>query len=196
MTEIKPTTVAPPLTPAGLKAIDSLPTCDLVQLEKDCRAYRAHRAVQDEAKTAADTLQAKITAQVTQHGFVPTNAEKSRRLETTEFVATVTIGTSVDINDDKVTELELVMSQARVTKLFPQLFVRRVEYSLAATAAKVMESTRWPKRYAERITLLYALAFKTKPKAPGLSVESRAAVEERARQLAEKAAKKAKKGGK
>jgi hypothetical protein len=109
----------------------------------------------------------------------------------------VTIGTSVDINDDKATELELVIAQARVGKMFSQLFVRRVEYSLAATAAKVMETTKWPKRYAERITLLYALAFKTKPKAPSLSVESRAAVEERARQLEAKAAKKAtKKGGK
>jgi hypothetical protein len=161
---------------------------DAKLFEKRCETYLQFRSDQENAKQDADDLKVWILAQVQQHGFVPTNAEKSRRLEAIGHVATVTTGTTVEIDDQLCTELELLLAKARCPKMFPALFTRRSEYSLAKTAAVAIKATPWPKKFKADIVTLYARCFSPKPKTPSLEVESRAAIAERDRIAAEKAA--------
>jgi hypothetical protein len=160
----------------------------LKNFENLCESYISFRRDQEEAKQAADELKAIILADVERYGFVPTNAEKSRRIETPGFIATISTGTTIEINDSRVFDLELLLSRARCPKLFASLFTRRVEYSLAKTAAVAMQTTAWPKKHADEIRSLYGLCFTPKPKTPSLEVLSREEVAERERVAAEKAA--------
>jgi hypothetical protein len=160
---------------------------DIARLDLDCQNFLNWKDQERYAKDKADKVKAIILATVEQHGFVPNNAEKSRRVEARKYVATVTTGTAVEISDEKVTALELLLSQARCPKMFSALFDRRVDYSLAKTAAVAIKTTLWPKRFAEDIRSLYATCFQPKTKTPSLDVESRAAIAERERIATEKA---------
>jgi len=165
-------------------------TFDAKLFERRCESYLQFRKDEREAKLAAEELKPWILSQVEKHGLVPTNAEKSRRIDTPGFVATVTTGTTVEINDAKCTELELLLSRAKCSDAFPQLFTRRTEFALAKTADTAMASARWPKRFAEQIRATYGLCFTPKTKTPSLDIDTRAQIEERERKAAEKAAKK------
>lgn len=184
-----------PLTTAT-QAEDGAATSDLASLQRDISNYLAWSETLAQAKERADKIKARILDAVQKFGYVPTNAEKSRRIDTARFIATVTTGTTVEINDANCTELELLLAHARRPKLFSLLFERRVEYSLAQTAAETIKGTRWPRKHADRIRTLYALCFSPKPKTPALSIESRQAFEERERKAAAKAAKKSAKAAK
>ena len=174
-----------PLT--ELNQLPDAPTpLDLKAFDRDCSAYTAMRAAAKDLNDKADKLKAQILANVERHGFVPSNAEKSRRVEAREFIATVTIGTGLDVDDSKAFDLELLLSRARCSKLFSALFTRRVEYSLAKTAKETMQTAPWPKKYREQIQQLYTACFTPKTIAPKLEVESRAAAEEKATKAAAK----------
>lgn len=159
------------------------------KFEQDCADYKSKRKAEADAKTEADTIKARIMAEVKRFGLVPDNAPKSRRVSTRNFVCTLTTGTSVEVDDTSACELELLLSQARRSAKFPLLFSRRSEYSLEKGAAEVIEQERWPKKHAEQIRILFAKCFRPKTGTPSLSVETSEAVAERERKAAAKAAK-------
>lgn len=178
-------------TPTGIEALNP------AQLELDCQHYLWWRKEQEIAKTKADAVKARIMHAVEKFGQVPTNAEKSRRLETAKHVVTVTTGTAFEINDQAACELELLLSRARCGGKFALLFTRRSEYSLVKSAADAIKHERWPKKFAADIRMLFLSCFSTSSKTPSLTVEPREAVEKRERVAAAKAAKKSsRKGGK
>jgi hypothetical protein len=180
----------------ALETTTSLTPLDKHLLDADCANYLQWRILQEEAKQKADTIKARIQAAVDQHGYVPTNAEKSRRIECQNFIATITSSIGVEVNDAKVVELELVLAKARCSRMFPALFVRRVEYSLAPTYNTAIATTPWPKKHAEEIQRLAATSFRPVSRTPSLTVERREVVQERERIAAEKAARKAAKTAK
>jgi phage terminase small subunit len=161
------------------------------QFDLFCLDYAAKQLAAEEAKTKADTAKALVMNAVQEFGRVPTNAEASRRFEGAEWCGTVTAATTIEILDDNVTELELLLSQAKLSKVFPLMFSRRVEYTMLKDAERVLPQTRLPKKFAERIQQLYSRCFVPRKKTPSLKVETITTVRERE----EKAAKKAAKGG-
>lgn len=163
---------------------------DVQAFERNCTRFLRFKNLEHNAKNKADALKAKIMTEVERFGLVPEQAPKSRRLESSRFVVTRTVGTSTEIDDSKATELELVLANARKSKFFPLLFERRVEYVQTKDAHKVIEQERWPKRHAERIKTLYALCFKSKQRTPSLDVETREAYDAAKAKAVAKAAKK------
>lgn len=161
---------------------------DLKRLDHLCNDYLELKQAEKSAKEAADKVKVHIMNEVDRHGVVPTNAERSRRIVTPSFSATVTSSVGVEINDEKVTELELLLAKARVAHIFHGLFERRVEYSFAKTANTVIAATKWPKRFRDEILGLYTTCFTPKAKTPTLTVESNEAVVARERKAAKKSA--------
>ncbi len=162
---------------------------DVIQFEFNCRQYLHQRGLLEIAKTQCDALKPLIIADVERFGLVPTNAEKSRRIDGRDFVATLTTGDGIEVNDAAALELEILLSKARQSKVFPSLFTRRTEYSLVAGAGRIIEHTKWPKRWADEIRNLYGRCFTANKRTPILKVERRADVEAREKEAAEKAAK-------
>ncbi|MHB1794617.1 MAG: hypothetical protein ACYCPO_06585 [Acidobacteriaceae bacterium] len=161
------------------------------EFDELCLDYVTKQLATDEAKIASDQAKAVIIAAVQEHGHVPTNAEASRRIEGADWCATVTTPSTVEIHDANVTELELLLSQAKLPGVFANLFSRRVEYTLLKGAERVLPQTKLPKKFSERIVALYAQCFVPKKKTPSLKVEAIAAVRDREEKAATKAAKKA-----
>ncbi len=156
-----------------------------------CLDFAGKSLAADDAKRIADAAKALVMNAVQEFGHVPTNAEASRRMEGAEWSATVTTPKTIEIIDFNVTELELLLSQAKQAKVFPLLFSRRVEYTLQRDAERVLPQTKLPAKLSERIISLYAQCFKQKTKTPSLKVEAIATVREREAKAATKAAKKA-----
>jgi len=153
-----------------------------------CLDYVAKQLATDEAKQQSDQAKAVIIAAVQEHGHVPTNAEASRRIEGADWCATVTTPSTVEIHDANVTELELLLSQAKFPHVFSQMFSRRVEYTLLKGAERVLPQTKLPKKFAERIVALYAQCFVPKKKTPSLKVEAIEVVRTREEKAAKKKA--------
>ncbi len=153
-----------------------------------CLDYVAKQLATDEAKIASDQAKAVIIAAVQEHGHVPTNAEASRRIEGADWCATVTTPSTVEIHDANVTELELLLSRAKLPGVFGSLFSRRVEYTLLKGAERVLPQTVLPKKYSERIVALYAQCFVPKKKTPSLKVEAIEVVRVREEKAAKKKA--------
>lgn len=144
----------------------------LSEFDRDCNNYVQWKQLERDAKEKADKIKARIMDAVEQHGQVPTNAEKSRRVEGRRYVATVTTGTAIEIDDQRCTDLELLLSRARKSNLFSQMFARRSEFTLVKGADQVIRTTAWPKKFRDEITSLYAACFRPKTKTPSLEVVS------------------------
>lgn len=142
------------------------------------------------AEAEAKRAKAEVMEAIQKYGLVPPNAEQSRRLSGALFVGTVTGGTTVEINDANVTELEIVLSRAKRSEVFPQLFARRVEYTLVKGAEHVVKQAKIPARWRDRVAQLYAQCFSVKGKTPSLKVETLAKYVERVSRAERKGPKK------
>lgn len=162
-----------------------------------CRIYTEKKAAADAAEESALRTKALLIETVQRFGYVPTNAEKSIRLEGSTFVATVTTGATVEIVDAKVTELQLALSRVGKPRLFRQLFDRRTRYSLRKGAAETLQLALHelrpllPESARTQLINVFSLCFGVSSKSPSLTVEASAAVEAREAKAAAKAAKKA-----
>ena len=156
-----------------------------------CLDFAAKQLAANEAKRTANAAKALVMNAVQEHGHVPTNAEASRRFEGADWIGTVTTPKTIEIIDQNVTELELLLSEAKCPKVFPLLFSRRVEYSLQKDAERVLPQASLPAKLRDRIVSLYAQCFTQKTKTPSLKVEAIATVREREAKAAKKGAKKA-----
>lgn len=162
---------------------------DANEFDALCQDFVAKQLVADEAETVAKAAKALVLDAVQKHGSVPKNAEASRRVEGADWCGTVTSGTSVEVNDSTVQELEITLSRAKRAEVFPLLFARRVEFNLVKGAETVLKQAKLPARWRDRIHQLYAQSFVVKGKTPSLKVEPIAAVREREEKAAKKAAK-------
>lgn len=161
------------------------------ELNAQCRKYNKHRVKEKTEKALADAIKPWLIAMVNDFGTVPPTAERSVRLETSAWITTVMKAIETEIDAEQVEKFQRLLVRAKLGHLFPQVFRRKVTYTLVETAKEVMETTPWPKRRAEKIILAYALCTNPKPRVPSLDVESRASYMERVRIHEEKAAAKA-----
>lgn len=157
-----------------------------------CFDYVSRMIAVEDAKIKADEAKAVVMTAVQQHGSVPKNAEASRRMEGANWCATVTTGTTVDVNDAACTELEIVLSRAKQHDIFANLFSRRTEFSLVKGAESALKQAKLPARWRDRIHQLYASCFSVHSKSPSLKVEAIAVVRDREDKASKKATKTAK----
>ncbi|HEX4039046.1 MAG TPA: hypothetical protein VHX37_13380 [Acidobacteriaceae bacterium] len=172
----------------NLQLIAPLPTTvDALCLLLNEKKAAAEAAGEDLAKAKSALID-----QVQRFGYLPAGAEKSMRLDGNEFVATVTVGSTVEIVDRRVIELQLALSKAKKPRIFPQLFERRVKYSLSKGASELLQSSiaKLSDPVQKRLTQLFSLCFDVNSKSPSLSIESSSMVKAREAKAAKKAAKK------
>ena len=167
------------------------------QFDELCRRFIQHKAVVDAQDALLKTAKAETLVFVQTFGFVPTNAEKSKRFEGLEFVATRTQGQTTEIDDVHVVRLQLALSKAGCPELFPQLFTSRTEYTLQKGAGDLLELATLPRKSRNHILTIYAQCFVVRSKTPSLAVETLREVAERNAEAVAKLEKRlAKKGGK
>jgi hypothetical protein len=175
--------------------------------DQHCRAFTASKAELETVKSELDAVKASLILLVSHYGYVPTNAEKSMRLEGIEMLATVTTGTSTDVNNEEVTRLQLALSRAKMPRVFSQLFARTVKHSLKKNAPDILKLATASLAEEARTALLlqFAACFSIEPNTPSLAVEEVAVLREKEAAKEAKAAakaaraakpKKAKKAGK
>jgi len=166
---------------------------DIKELNADARRYLLLRDKEQAAKKAADAIKPRLLLAAERFGMVPDGAPKSRRIETRSFVVTRTVGSSTEVKDANVTELELTLAKARLSTLFPLLFERHVEYTLVDGADAALAEANLPKKAADAIRALYGRCFGHKTKTPSLDVvTTRVFKATAAKKAAKQSAKKAK----
>jgi polyhydroxyalkanoate synthesis regulator phasin len=167
-------------------------------IDAKCRAYQAKRVEADALDAEITPLKAELIALADEQGYVPANAEKSRRLDGVEMVATTTTGSSVEVKNDRVTELQLRLSKLKMPRLFSKLFARTIKHSLQKDASDTLKIAIAPlaaKTQAEVLSL-FTGCFDVSTKAPSLVVEEVSVLRAREADKAAKAAAKAAKAAK
>ncbi|ABF42386.1 hypothetical protein Acid345_3385 [Candidatus Koribacter versatilis Ellin345] len=171
-------------------------TISTLRIDAICQAYVEAQAVADKAQAFADDAKAVLLNIVEQHGFVPKNAEQSRRLEGKEYVATITSGRTISIDEDHVTQLQLLLSKAGKPRLFNDLFSRTTKHTLKKNAAELIRAAKISGWRGGRALELFAMCFRVASKTPSLNVDTVASIAAREAKSAAKAAKKSPKKAK
>jgi hypothetical protein len=175
------TAIAP--TEAEIKA------ATLRKLEIDLAEYFRQKEAERVAQDALKSLKPGIIAALSKYGSVPDGAPKSVRIETSEFVSTLTTGTTIDVDDEAVESLrQLLGKTSKLRALFALLFRPRIEYTLQPTARETILHTKWPKAIKDQVVIAYMRCFDAKTNTPALTVDSKAAIAQRQREAEEEAA--------
>ena len=163
-----------------------------------CREYESIQKRIAELNAELAPLKVSLILMTETHGYVPPNAEKSKRLDGIEMVATTTTGSTIDIKTDAVTALQLALSEAKMAKLLPQLFAKESKYTLHKDASDILKLALQGKdaKLQTKLTLAFLSCFDIGTKAPSLSVDQVAILREREAEKARKAAAKAAKASK
>jgi hypothetical protein len=159
----------------------------------------------DNAKIEADGAQQKLSgakgellAAVQAWGYVPAHAEKTMRLEGQLYIADATVASTVEINEASVGELQSELSRLKRAPVFRKCFELKVKHVLLKDAADTLKLAigGFAEDVQKRLLGIFAGCFAVNTKAPALSVYLADALRKKEAAAAERAAKKAKKGGK
>jgi hypothetical protein len=184
----EPTSINPTPPPA---------TIDFKTFDGLCGDYLYWKGIEDGAKKESAGFKEKIVAEIERFGSVPDNAPKSKRVSAAHHVATMTVGTSVEVDDDAAADLENLLKEYRLGKLFGSIFTSRREFSLVKNAHVFITTHKWPARIESLIHLAYLRCFSAKTNAASLNVETQQDITARAEAaIAELAAKAVKASGK
>jgi hypothetical protein len=154
----------------------------------------------DEAKIAADkaaeklsTAKGDLLAIVQNHGYMPADASKTKRLEGTIYVADATTSSTIKVKDAAVATLQSELSRLAKPKLFGELFDTEVKHSLKKNAAQTLNLAigGLPEDKRSHLLALYGSCLDVNTKTPTLSVELVAALREKEAAAQAKAEKKA-----
>ncbi len=147
------------------------PTVD--RIDELCRLYKAREKAITAAEKQNSELRDELLALVKKHGFVPPNAEKSKRLEGAEYQCTASFGESVSV-DSKVAARfhEICQENVAAEDLFVRVFKYEVKYSLTAAAHSVMAEP-FVKGVPRKLRALFNKAVKITAKSPSMKVEAR-----------------------
>lgn len=156
----------------------------------------------DEAKIAADTAgqgvseaKGELLSAIRAQGYTPAHAEKTTRLEGQLYTADATEGSTIEINEASVGQLQSELSRLKKPAVFKKLFRRRVSHQLAAKdGASVLNVAlgHLDEDDRQRMVGIFASCFTVGIKAPTVKVQLTAALQEKEA----KAAKRTKKAGK
>lgn len=172
------------------------PTATLTpaQIDDLCIAFDAADASKDEAGRALSEAKGDLLAAIRAQGRVPAGAEQTTRLEGELYGADSTEGRTIEINEDKVAELQSELSRLKKPKVFKSLFARRVSHQLVskdgAGALKLALANLKPAE-SQRVMAIFSGCFTVGVKAPSVKTFKIAALREREEKAAAKAAKKA-----
>lgn len=171
------------------------PTPD--QVDDLCIAYDSARIAKDNAEQELSRVKGELLSAVQAFGYTPSHAEKTMRLEGHLYTASATVGTTVDINEAKVEELQSELSRIKRSRIFRGLFQRTIKYSLIKDGPDAfrLATAHLAADVQSRLHGIFTCCFKVNAKAPSLSVDLIAALRAKEAEAAKKAARRAAKKG-
>lgn len=163
-----------------------------------CLAFDTRKAAVETAQEALSTAKGDLMEAVQDHGYMPPNAPKTKRIEGILYIADATTGTTLEIDEARAAELEQELSRKKMPKLFGDLFERTVKHTLQKNAADTLKIAigGMGQDQQSRLLSLFSSCFKVNSKTPSLSVNLAASLREKEAATAQKAAKKAAKAKK
>jgi hypothetical protein len=149
------------------------------------------------AQQAHSTAKAALTAVVQTQGVIAPRADKTTRLEGSLYIADLTVGSTVDIDEQAVAELHFELSRIKKPGLFRLLFDRKVKHQLLKDAGDILRLKigALAEETQSRLLGMFARCFDVNSKAPSLKVSLASALVEKERAAAERSAKKSRKAG-
>lgn len=181
------------------------PTPTPTEIDDLCLKFDTAKIAVDKAAEKLDTAKGDLMVVVQTHGYMPTDASKTKRLEGVIYVADATTSSTVKVIDAPVATLQSELSRLGKPKVFGELFETEVKHSLKKNAAQTLNLAigGFPEEKRSHLLALFGSCFNISTKTPTLSVELVAALREKeaaaqakAEKKAEREAKKAaKKGG-
>jgi hypothetical protein len=169
----------------------SKPTAE--QIDELCNRFDKAKIAVEQAEQKLSGVKGELLAAVQDFGYVPTNAEKTTRLEGALYVADATVASTVAISETAVGELQSELSRFKLPRVFSKLFARKVTHTLQKDAHGALELAigGFPLEAKKRLLSLFASCFKVDSKTPALTVTLVAALRAKEAAATEKAAKKA-----
>jgi hypothetical protein len=166
------------------------PVVDTTDIDRHCREFEAKRKEIEVSNADLATKKALLLNLIETYGYVPPNAEKSRRLDGREMVATMTVGSSVEVKSDPVTKLQLRLSHYKKPRVFKSLFSKTIKYSLVKDASVSLKIgiTSLPAEAQAEILALFASCFEVNTNTPSLKVDTVSAVKAKEEKAAKKKA--------
>jgi hypothetical protein len=172
------------------------------QIDDLCLAFDTQRVNTELEQQKLSTAKGNLLAVIQTQGYTPGHAPKTTRLEGLLYIADATTGSTVEIAEGPVGELQSELSRLKKPKVFAQLFDRKTTHKLKKDAGGALKLAigGFAEEVQSRLLGIFALCFSVNTKAPSVSVELGAALREKeaeAQRKAEaKAARAAKKAGK
>lgn len=167
-----------------------------MEIDSLCIAYDGAKTAADKASQKLSEVKGALLAVIQDYGYVPSNAEKTTRLEGTLYITDATTSSSVSINEAPVLELQSELSRLKLSKTFTEIFDRTVKHSLKKNASSTLKVAigGFPEEVQARLLGIFASSISVETKAPSVKVELAAALrakEEEAQRKAEAKATKA-----
>lgn len=153
----------------GMIHAEQTSSFNVAEFERLCSQFSQEQKILESSKRLFEESRDALQRFVDKFGYVPSDAEKTIRCESSKYQASVIRATSIEINDSRVVDFQTVCRNARLAKLFPSIFSRHIYYTLAPGADRVIEKAKPSFRYSEAFHTVYALCFTPKPKSPSLS---------------------------
>jgi hypothetical protein len=113
-----------------------------------------------------ERLHAQLEEQIQEFGSTPPRAEKSKRIETTQYKFTLSTSTTTEIFDAEVERIR----DACPSSLFEQLFVTVKKYKLAKAATMLLAGTL-PENAPRNLRQMFSKAVMVSEGSPRLRVE-------------------------
>jgi uncharacterized protein YjeT (DUF2065 family) len=113
-----------------------------------------------------ERLRGQLKEQITEFGFTPPRADKSKRIEGAVFAFTLSTSSTTEIRDTEVERIEAACPDS----LFRQLFTKVTSYKLAKGATVLLSGTL-PTEAPRNLRKMFAKAVKVSDGAQRLRVE-------------------------
>lgn len=155
-------------TPAPLLTAPDRPSLDEIDLL--AAQYRAAKAAKAAAQESYEEIEETLVNLVQVYGFVPANAEKSRRLNGRVAELTITKADILTINEDRVETLREALEANGFGDYFGKLFAKRTKYEVVEGAESALKAESLPKRLSERVLQLWGRCISVRAKKPSLRV--------------------------
>jgi hypothetical protein len=143
------------------------------EIDTLCLAVDTAAADAELANSKLSAAKATLLVIVREFGYVPTRAEKTKRLEGILYVADSTVGSKIEIDEEAVAELQLELSRAKKPSVFGELFETNTKHTLRKSAGDVLKlalANLVDKKQAALLGI-FARCFRNDSKAPSITVD-------------------------
>ncbi|HEY4358245.1 MAG TPA: hypothetical protein VGN16_21040 [Acidobacteriaceae bacterium] len=134
--------------------------------------YQQQDVIADESRAIADQLERELIDLVRAFGSIPESANQSKRLQGIHSLATVILGVTRSLKEERIIALRDYMIERDLLDLFNLMFSASTKYTLIDGAHDVLIGVKLADRTREKILSLFGMCIDVKDKKPSLKVQA------------------------